>query len=446
MNSRQQGCQDEGMKKRIGIGIIGLGTVGSGVVKLLGENASLIEQRLGVPLEIVKACDLDPGKVRRAGLDGALIEGKASGVTDDPAVDIVVELIGGVDEAHSLIARALEMGKCVVTANKALLAEKGRELFALSSKSRGKILFEASVGGGVPIIKVIREGLVANRLSSILGIVNGTCNFIMSRMTMEGSTFRSALNEAKKRGFAEADPSLDIEGVDSSHKLVILASLATGKWVDLKSVYVEGIEEITAKDILYAGELDYVIKLLAIAKYGEAGLEVRVHPTLIPRKHPLSAVSGVYNAVYVHGDYTGDIMICGAGAGQDPTASAVVSDLVDTGRALIGSRSPQPIAVSVEDSNRIIPMEDVQTRYYFRFSCIDRPGVIAQITTILGEEGISLASILQKERRKGGVVPVVMMTHMARERNVRRALAEIDGLGSVRAGTMVVRVEDEEDR
>ena len=434
------------MKKRIGVGIIGLGTVGGGVVRLLGENASLIAKRLGVPLEVVGVCDLDPARANGAGIPESLFERAAEKVIDDPEVDVVAELIGGVDEAYSLVARALEKGKCVVTANKALLAERGRELFELSSKSKGKIFFEASVGGGVPIIKVIREGLVANRILSIQGIVNGTCNFILSQMTMEGSTFKKALGEAQKRGFAEADPSLDIEGIDTSHKLVILASLATGNWVDLDSVYVEGIEEITSKDILFAGELGYVVKLLAIAKNGESGLEVRVHPTLVPRGHLLSSVNGVYNAINVHGDYAGDIMLYGAGAGEMPTASAVVSDMVDLGRILLGDRSPRPVAISIGGTNRLIPMEEVQTRYYFRFSCIDRPGVIAQITTILGEEGISLASILQKERRKGDVVPVIMMTHMACERNVRRALSKIDSLGSVRARPMVIRVEDEEDR
>jgi len=331
----------------------------------------------------------------------------------------------------------------VVTANKALLAECGQEIFAAAKRYNTDIYYEASVAGGIPVIKLFKEGLVANQIQNMQGIVNGTANFILTKMSKEGVSFKEALRSAQEGGFAEANPKLDIEGIDAAHKLVILSSLATGTWVDLPKVYTEGITHITHQDIVYADELGFVIKLLAISKEHRHGIEVRVHPTLISKQYQLASVNGVYNAIYIEGDSLGKALYSGRGAGQLPTASAVVADIVDVARNLSSGVSHRvPVMHFTRQAKRILPMAEVVSQYYLRFSVMDRPGVLAKISGILGRNSISIAAVIQKGRDKRNAVPLVMMTHKAVEKNVRAALAEIDKMREVRQKTMRIRVED----
>ena len=429
--------------KKIRIGLIGLGTVGTGFAKALARNGPVIRQRFGIDLDLALVAE----KNRRAGREAPIPPSRrvrdAARLVRDPEIDIVVELIGGCGAAKRLIAEALRRGKHVVTANKALLAEHGRELFGIAQERGADLYYEASVCGAIPIVRALREGLASTRVASIFGIVNGTCNYILSRMTGSGIDFRAALREAQRLGYAEADPALDIDGTDSAHKLAILATLASGSWVPLGAVYVEGIRRISAIDIRFAKEFGYVIKLLAIYKQRAGQVEARVHPTLIPASHLLSLVGEAFNAVCVEGWPAGEIVLYGRGAGQAPTASAVLGDVIDIarniGRGCCG-RVP-PVAARV-GAPRVRPVEEIETQYYLRFSVVDRPGVLARITGILGRQGISIASVLQTERRIGGVVPVVLMTHRSREGNVRRAIARIDRLADVRDRTVLLRVEE----
>jgi homoserine dehydrogenase len=371
--------------------------------------------------------------------------GDAARVLADPSIHVVIELVGGLEPARAFIMRALTAGKHVVTANKALLAHHGAELYE-EARRRGVALgFEAAVAGGIPLIRAVKEGLVANRVLSLAGIVNGTCNYILSKMTDEGLDFSLVLKEAQAHGYAEADPTLDIEGMDSAHKLQILASLAFRTFVDLKDIHTEGITRITAQDIEYARELGFRIKLLAIAKVsGEgSGVEVRVHPTMIPAASPLAAVSGVFNGIFLTGDAVGDLMFYGRGAGQMPTASAVVSDVVEIARRIahglpslaldLPSVGPAPLPLT--------PMEAIRCCYYLRVTAQDRPGVLSRVAGILGENDISISNVIQKGRGTREAVPVVMLTHEARERDMRAALAKIDRLRDVAAATTMIRVE-----
>ena len=429
--------------KKINIGLIGLGTVGTGLVKALRVSGPLLKNRLGIDLHLRMVAEKNWRRKRDVSIPLSMRATDASAILSDPSIDIVVELIGGCGDARRYVIDALRRGKHVVTANKALLAVHGREIFELAQKRGADLYYEASVCGAIPIIKSLREGLASNRIHSIFGIVNGTCNYILSRMTDSGIEFDEALREAQKLGYAEADPALDIDGVDSAHKLAILATLASGSWVPFRSVHVEGISHICSQDIGYAKEFDYGIKLLAIFKQDDARVEARVHPTLIPRSHLLASVGGAHNAVCVKGDPAGEIVLYGSGAGQKPTSSAVLSDIIDIALNIMkGScgRIP-PIAAHVHKKG-IKRMEEVETKYYLRFSVIDRPGVLAGITGILGRLQISIASVLQTERRAGGIVPVVIMTHNAREKNVRSALSRIDRLPYVRARTALIRVEE----
>jgi len=421
----------------IGVGLIGFGTVGTGVVRLLLENASLLEERIGLRLKLRRIADLDIERDRGVKIPREILTTDALQVIEDPTVDIVVELIGGIEPAKSFILRSLELGKPVVTANKAVLAQHGKELFEKAQQKGVPIGFEGSVGGGIPVIKALREGLVANRIEVILGILNGTSNYILTKMTEEGKDFEEALREAQRLGYAEADPSLDVEGTDAAHKLTILASLAFGTWVDLDWVYVEGISHLSSLDIEFSKEFGYRIKLLAIAKRGTEGLQLRVHPTMIPAEHLLSQVKGVYNAIYLAGDAVGPTLLYGQGAGALPTGSAVVSDLVQV--ATRGDHGLLPF-----DLDRRPPLkgiEELRCPYYLRFTAVDRPGVLSKISGILGENDISIASVIQKGRTRTGAVPIVMMTHEAVERNVRRALEAIDSLDVIRDSTKLLRVE-----
>jgi homoserine dehydrogenase len=430
----------------IRVGLLGLGTVGAGVVKVLQTRAAMLQERTGARLSLAAIADTDLTRPRE-GLDLASLPmtGDAARVLADPSIHVVIELVGGLEPARTFIMRALSAGKHVVTANKALLAHHGAEIYD-EARRRGVALgFEAAVAGGIPLIRAVKEGLVANRVLSLAGIVNGTCNYILSKMTDEGLDFSLVLKEAQAHGYAEADPTLDIEGLDSAHKLQILASLAFRTVIDLKDIHTEGITRITAQDIEYARELGFRIKLLAIAKVsGEGGgVEVRVHPTMIPAASPLAAVAGVFNGIFLTGDAVGDLMFYGRGAGQMPTASAVVSDVVEIARRIAHGLPSLPIELpSVGPSPLpLTPMEAIRCCYYLRVTAQDKPGVLSRVAGILGENNISISNVIQKGRGTREAVPVVMLTHEARERDMRAALAKIDRLRDVAAATTMIRVE-----
>jgi homoserine dehydrogenase len=426
------------------IGLLGLGTVGAGVVKILQSRRTMLQERAGASLTLAAVADTDLTRPRE-GLDIRALPmvGDAARVLDDPSIHVVVELIGGLEPARTFILRALAAGKHVVTANKALLAHHGAELYEEARRRGVALAFEAAVAGGIPLIRAVKEGLAANRVLSLAGIVNGTCNYILSKMTDEGLDFSLVLKEAQAHGYAEADPTLDIEGMDSAHKLQILVALAFRTFIDLKHIHTEGITRVTAQDIDYARELGYRIKLLAIAKATDHGVEVRVHPTMIPAASPLAAVAGVFNAIFLTGDAVGDLMFYGRGAGQMPTASAVWSDVLEIARRVahgipslaleLPSVGPQPLALT--------PMDAIRCCYYLRVTAHDRPGVLSRVAGILGDNDISIANVIQKGRGTREAVPVVMLTHEARERDMRVALAAIDALPDVAATTMMIRVE-----
>ena len=430
--------------KTINIGLVGFGTVGTGVVKLLKGQAPLLERRLAARLRLKRIADLDLTRPRDVEVDPKILTTNAREIIEDPSIDIVIELIGGTTTAREVSLAALRSGKHLVTANKALLATHGLELFRAAAEKRVDLGFEASVCGGIPIIRAVREGLVANRIHSIEGIVNGTCNYILTKMTELGAPFAEVLKEAQDQGYAEVNPSLDIDGIDAAHKLQILASIAYGGSVDFNAIHVEGIRGIDPDDIQYAKELGYRVKLLAIAKETDGEIEVRVHPTLIPEDHLLAFVGGVFNAVYIVGDATGSLMFYGRGAGQLPTASAVVSDVVEIAQNILYQRPSRPshIPAIAGEGLKIRPMAEVRTRYYLRVMAVDKPGVLSKVSGILGSHDISIASVIQKGRHARASVPVVMMTHEAVEGAMRRALAEIDALDVVSGRTVCLRVEE----
>ena len=426
------------------IGLLGLGTVGAGVVKILQSRRENLEERAGCRLTLAAIADTDLTRPRE-GLDlkALPLTADANRVLEDRSIPVVIELVGGLEPARTFILKALAAGKHVVTANKALLAHHGQELWEEARRRGVALAFEAAVAGGIPLIRAVKEGLTANRVLSVFGIVNGTSNYILSKMTDEGLDFASVLKDAQAQGYAEADPTLDVEGMDSAHKLQILVTLAFRTFVDLKDVHTEGITRVTGQDIEYARELGYRIKLLAIAKAVEGGVEVRVHPTMIPAASPLAAVSGVFNAVFITGDAVGDLMFYGRGAGQMPTASAVWSDALEIARRIahgvpslaleLPSAGPQPLPLQ--------PMDKIRCCYYLRVTAQDRPGVLSRVAGILGDNKISISNVIQKGRAKREAVPVVMLTHEARERDMRRALAAIDRLDDVASATMMIRVE-----
>ncbi|MDP2939081.1 MAG: homoserine dehydrogenase [Candidatus Omnitrophota bacterium] len=427
---------------KINIGLIGLGNVGVGVVKILNEKRLQLKDRIGIEFVIKKICDKDIKRKRLIKIDKSLLTTNYNKILEDKDIDIVIELIGGIHPAKEVILKALFQGKNVVTANKALLAQEGLEIFKQAKKYRKNVYFEASVGAGIPIIKTIQEGLVANKFKGIFGIINGTSNFVLSKMLQEECTFKAALEEAKKRGFAERNASLDIEGYDSAHKLIILTYLAFGKFVKLSDIFVEGISSISLSDVRYARQLGMVIKLLAIAKATEGELEVRVHPTLISKNHLLSSVNGIFNAIYLNTDFAGDILLYGEGAGQMSAASAVVSDIVSVAQKLTcepeASKGILPEKIFIKKLKKI---DQIETRFYIRFMAIDRPGVLSKISGILGKFGISISSVTQAERRRSSVVPVVMLTHDAKERNMRLALEQIYKLAVIREKPVAIRME-----
>jgi len=429
--------------KKINIGLIGFGTVGSGVVRILREKKALMAAKVGLEMNIKKICDKDITSKRNVSVDRNILTRDVREITEDPQIDIAVELIGGIHPAKEFISEALKRGKTVVTANKALLAQHGRELFALAQDRGKSIYFEASVGAGIPIIKSLREGLAANRFNSIFGIVNGTSNYVLSQMSNNNCTFSGALKEAKDKGFAEKDTALDIDGIDSAHKLILLVYLCFGKWVGLQDIFVEGVSRISLADVNYAKELGFEIKLLAIAKREADELEVRVHPTLVPKKHLLASVGGIFNAIYVSSDLAGDLLFYGPGAGQLSAASAVISDMVDATQAIKAGLFKTMLNVQEDNAVRKLRrINDASSRYYIRFMAVDRPGVLAKVSGVLAKFGISIASVTQKERRKSKVVPIVMVIHEAQEKNLRNALEVIDRLDSIKEKTVAIRIED----
>lgn len=426
-------------KREIGIGLIGLGTVGSGVVKLLTQNKALIEERTGVSLKLRKVCVKDVKKKRDVAVTADLLTANPDDVINDPEIGVVVEVMGGLEPAGALIMKALEKGKQVITANKALLADRAPQIFKKAAEKGLHVGFEASVAGGIPILQAIREGFVGNRIQALYGIINGTSNYILTEMSDRGGAFAEVLNQAQRAGYAEADSSFDVKGIDASQKLAVLISLCHGVEPPKQGMFVEGIDRITPLDIEFAKKLGYAIKLLAISKEQAGAIEARVHPTMVPLTHPLADVKGVFNAIFLKGDAVGDTMFLGRGAGMMPTASAVVSDIARIAGAIASGEKALPPA-ALKPAN-LQPMEDLATEYYLRFSVVDKPGVLAQIASLLGESDISIASVYQQERDLGSKVPIVVMTHQAREKNIQKAISKIDKLDAVLDKTVLIRVE-----
>jgi homoserine dehydrogenase len=431
---------------QINVGIIGFGTVGAGTVELLLKNAETIAARVGAPIVIRKIADLDIESDRGVAVEPGLLTTDAMDVIDDPAVDMVVELVGGLDKAREFMLMAMEKGKHVVTANKALLAEYGRDIYASARRLGVHLGFEASVGGGIPILGALAGGLAANRIQTMVGILNGTSNYILTRMTREGLAYEKAVEEAVRLGFAEDPPTLDVNGTDAAHKLAILLSVASGVPMDFRTLYREGIEGLSPDDIQFAGDFGYQIKLLAIARLGNGWIEARVHPAMIPKDHILANVNEAYNAIYLEGDFVGPNLFYGLGAGRRPTGSAVVSDIMEVSRKILqgvngwehwlGQDEPSSQEIAVR------PIDQLQSIYYFRFSALDNPGVLSKISGILGDNEISVSSVIQKGRKTRGAVPVVMITHEALERNVVKAISLIDKLDIVTDATVIIRVEE----
>ena len=433
--------------KKISVGLIGFGTIGTGVIKLLRDNGNLISERVGADICLRKIADIDIRRSRGITVDDSLLTTEAAEILSDPGIDIVVELMGGYEPARTFILDAIRRKKHVVTANKALLATYGDEIFQNAVRQGVNIGFEASVGGTIPVIKTIKESLVANRIRSISAIMNGTSNFILSKMTDEGKSFAVVLKEAQELGFAEANPVYDVEGIDAAHKLAILLSLSYGKRVALDDIHREGITKISEGDIEFARELGYRIKLLAIATMKDREIEARLHPTMVPFDHLLANVNGNYNAFHIIGDAADSIFLYGQGAGMMPTASAVVSDIVDIARDVLkgiaGRVPPRVLNEEGIEAIRLRPFDQIKTNYYFRFSAVDRPGVLSRISGILGKNDISIATVIQKGRKQEGAVPVVMTTYKARECDVCKAIEDIDKLDIVMDKTMLIRIEDD---
>lgn len=431
--------------KNVTVGLIGFGTIGTGVVREIVENGDLIAGRTGIRLNLARIADIDIERPRDVKIGQDMLTTDANQVLEDERIDVVVELVGGVDAAKQYVLKALRNKKHVVTANKALISKYGSEVFACAKENGVDIYFEASVGGCIPIIRSLKEALVADNVTSAVGILNGTCNYILTRMEQEKLDFDEVLQQAQKLGYAEADPSLDVDGYDSAQKLTILSSILSDSCVDYEKVYVEGIRQITEKDIQYVAEMGYRIKLLAISKISEQKLQARVHPSLLPMKHPLAEVSGVYNGIFLTGRFIGDMMFYGKGAGEKPTAVAVISDVIDIARNIRAGCARRLPSISEEFSQReLVAMDDIECRYYFRFNVIDRPGVLAKISKILGDHGISISAVMQKERHAEDAVPVLIMSHRAQEASVRKALEIIDKLDVVKDKTVMIRIETEE--
>ncbi len=428
------------------VGLLGLGTVGGGTFRVLNRNAREIARRAGREIQITHAAAREYNADALPGLDQIKITADAFEVVNDPELDIIIELIGGYSPAKELVLKAIENGKHVVTANKALIAMHGNEIFAAAQKKGVTVAFEAAVAGGIPIIKAVREGLAANQIEWVAGIINGTGNFILTEMRDKGRDFEDVLAEAQALGYAEADPTFDVEGIDAAHKLTILAAIAFGIPLQFDKTYTEGISKIEQQDVVYAGELGYRIKHLGIARRTEQGVEMRVHPTLIPRRRLIANVDGVMNAVLIKGDAVGPTLYYGAGAGSEPTASAVVADVIDVVRALTTDPENRVPHLAFQPSELsdlpILAMDEVETAYYLRLRAEDKPGVVAKVAGILGEAGISIEAMQQKEPAEGEThVPLIMLTHRIREKNMNAAIRKIEALDCINGRVVRIRME-----
>jgi len=433
--------------KPMNVGLLGIGTVGSGTFTVLARNAEEISRRAGRPINITVVADKNTELANSVTKGACRVTDDAFSVVNDPEIDIVIELIGGTGVAKELVLKALHNGKHVVTANKALLAMHGNEIFAIAQQMRVMVAFEAAVAGGIPIIKAVREGLAANRIEWIAGIINGTTNFILSEMRDKGLSFDTVLKEAQRLGYAESDPTFDIEGVDAAHKITILAAIAFGIPMQFDKAYIEGISKLDAIDIKYAEQMGYRIKLLGITKRTPEGVELRVHPTLIPTKRLIANVEGAMNAVVVQGDAVGATLYYGKGAGAEPTASAVIADLVDVTRMHTADPENRVPHLAFQPGQladlRILSMDEVQTSYYLRMRVQDKPGVLADITRILADEQISIDAVIQKEPGEGEVqTDLIMLTHQTREKRINAAIAKIEALKVITGKVVRIRLEE----
>jgi homoserine dehydrogenase len=432
--------------REIKIGLLGYGTIGTGVVKLLQQNNRLLADKLGAWLILHRVADLDITTDRGVTLPPGVLTNDAHALLEDPEIDIVIELIGGYEPARSFVLKAIASGKHVVTANKALLAVHGGEIYAAAADRGVEVLYEAAVGGGIPVLSAIKGNMAANNFTTVLGILNGTCNYILTKMTQEGADFAQVLKKAQELGYAEADPTFDIEGIDTAHKLAILLSLCFGTRIEFNDIFTEGISSISAIDINFAADFGYRIKLLAIGKKDGDRIEARVHPTMIPVDYPLADVHGAFNAIRLTGDFVGPVMLYGRGAGMNPTASAVVGDVLDIARNILAGTGRRTAPLGYLDERvknlAIKPMGEIVSKYYIRFSVVDEPGVLARIAGELGRNDISIESMQQTARSTQESVPIVIITHEAREMDVRNALNVIDAFDIIKEKSNVIRIED----
>jgi len=432
----------------IQVGLIGFGNIGAGVVRLLRENADVIRSKVGTGIVLKRIADLDITSDRGVVVDSGLLTTSVDDIFNDPEISVVIELIGGYEPAKTFVLKAIEKGKHIVTANKALLALHGTDIYAAAVRKGVEVQFEASVGGGIPVLTAIKGNLAANIFNSVFGIMNGTCNYILTRMTQEGAAFSDVLKVAQELGYAEPDPTFDVEGVDTAHKLAVLISLCFGTNIDFNDIHTEGITNISGMDVKYAAEFGYRIKLLAIGKHVDGKIEARVHPTMIPLDSPLADINGVFNAIRLTGDFVGPVMFSGRGAGQNPTASAIVGDLIGLSRSIragAGRRmSPLGFLDEAIVTIPVKPMADIVSKYMLRFSALDRPGVLGGIAGALGSHGISIESMVQTSHDVADSTPVsiVIMTHEAREGSIQEALSEIDQLDIICEKTSFIRIEE----
>jgi homoserine dehydrogenase len=432
----------------IQVGLVGAGIVGGGVLEVFERQKAFFSSVLGLDIKLSMIAEKDSSKLIGLPLEGIQVTDNFQDILQNPNIQIVIELIGGITVAKEVVLRSIAAGKHVVTANKHLLAKFGYELFPAAEKKGVGVYFEGSVGGGIPIIKTLREGLVGNDIKKIHCIINGTTNYILTRIQNEHRPFLEILREAQKKGFAEADPSLDVDGIDAAHKVSIMASLAYGCWVKLDDVYTEGIRNITPVDVQNAEELGYVIKLLGIIQVQGEKLDVRVHPTMLRKDHLLTHVNGVFNGVLLKGDAAGSILVTGKGAGRHPTASAVIADMVDASRDIAMAGGKPRISMhflNSQNQKKVVPIQEIESRYYLRFTVVDFPGVLARLTAELGQNEVSIASVMQKERAPADNVPVVILTHHAKEAQIRKAVEAIDRFDVVKLPTQVIRIEEEKE-
>ncbi|MDD2367450.1 MAG: homoserine dehydrogenase [Desulfuromonadaceae bacterium] len=434
--------------KDIQVGLIGFGNIGAGVVRLLRENAEVIRNKVGAGIVLKRIADLDITTDRGVPVDAGVLTTSVDDIFNDPDISVVIELVGGYEPAKTFVVKGIEKGKHIVTANKALLALHGSEIYAAAAKNGVEVQFEASVGGGIPVLTAIKSNLAANNFSSVFGIMNGTCNYILTRMTQEGAAFAEVLKVAQELGYAEPDPTFDVEGVDTAHKLAVLLSLCFGTRINFENIHTEGISNISGLDVKYAAQFGYRIKLLAIGKHVDGEIEARVHPTMIPLDSPLADINGVFNAIRLTGDFVGPVMFSGRGAGQNPTASAIVGDLIGLSRSMMAGAGRRVSPLGFLDEAIVTipvkPMSEIVSKYMLRFSTLDKPGVLGGIAGALGEHGISIESMVQTAHDvdDSAPVPIVIMTHQAREGAVQEALSEIDKLDFICQKTSFIRIED----